>query len=72
MINITCGCGHTDDLLNFTRTPVFGDLPPGQFQCPSCGAAWRRRESEHRLLTAGSESLIIPGKVEVLVNEARL
>ena len=71
MINITCSCGHTNDLLAFTSTLVFGDLPPGQFQCPKCGIAWRRRESEHRLLTAGSESIIIPGKVEILLNEVR-
>lgn len=72
MINITCSCGFTDDLIVFTRTAVFGDFPPGQFQCPACKVAWRRKESEHRLLTAGSESIVIPGRVEILANEVRL
>jgi transposase len=38
--NLVCGqCGHHDDLMAFTTTPVFGDLPPGQFQCPVCSHA---------------------------------
>lgn len=65
MITITCSCGHNDDLTAFTSTPLAGDLPPGCFQCPSCGTAWRRRETDHRVLVAGEESIIIPGRVVV-------
>jgi hypothetical protein len=29
-----------------TERPVYGLLPPGQFQCPACGYAFQRREVE--------------------------
>lgn len=32
---IKCSCGHEADFIQFTRTPLNGDLPPGEFQCPS-------------------------------------
>ncbi len=39
---VTCGhCSHHGELAVFTATPLRGDLPPGQFQCPSCKRAWR-------------------------------
>lgn len=69
---LTCKCGHQADLDSFCRTEFFGELPPGQFQCPRCGHAWKRHESEHRIITAGSESMIIPGKVEIIPIERRL
>jgi|GEM_PF-2424285 len=71
-INVTCQCGHTAGLDEFCRTPVFGELPAGQFQCPACGISWQRKESEHRILRAGSEATIIPGKVEIIPIERRL
>lgn len=71
-INITCQCGHVADLADFCRVPLFGELPPGQFQCPKCMTAWKRRESEHRILRSGSEAIIIPGRVEVLMVDSRL
>lgn len=71
-INITCQCSHTADLGDFCRTTMFGELPPGHFQCPACGTAWRRRESEHRILRSGSEATIIPGRVEVFRIDSRL
>ncbi len=71
-INITCKCGHTADLEEFCRTPIGGELPPGHFQCPRCGEAWKRVESEHRILRAGDEATIIAGKVLVVPTERRL
>jgi len=69
---LTCKCGHQADIDLFCKTVISGDLPNGHFQCPACGFAWRRKESEHRLITAGSESMIIPGKVEIVAIESRL
>lgn len=71
-VTLSCKCGHVDDLDKFCRTVVSGELPAGQFQCPGCGYAWRRRESEHRLIRAGSEAMIIPGKITLEACEARL
>ena len=43
-VGFTCGkCGHFDDLDRFASTPILGDLPPGQFQCPACRYAFQRR-----------------------------
>jgi hypothetical protein len=72
MINITCKCGHTADLIEFTRTLISGDLPPGHFQCPECGVAWKRVESDHRILRAGSEATIFAGKVSIVATDSRL
>lgn len=71
-ITLSCRCGHVDDLDNFCKTPINGDLPNGCFQCPACGYAWRRRESEYRVLRAGDEAIFIPGKVELIPMEAWL
>jgi hypothetical protein len=71
-MKITCKCGHTAPFNDFCRSPVYGDLPAGQYQCPGCGFAWQRKESEHRLIWAGDESLVIPGKMEILTIESRL
>jgi hypothetical protein len=72
MISITCHCRYTADLFDFTHTPISGDLPPGHFQCPKCGIAWRRHESEHRILRAGSEATIVAGRVDVVLMDSRL
>lgn len=40
-LSITCRCGHTADFDEFTRTPISGNLPRGQYQCPACHYAWR-------------------------------
>lgn len=39
--NIICRCGHEADYLEFRSTPISGELPPDQYQCPACGKAWR-------------------------------
>jgi uncharacterized protein YlaI len=37
---ITCGkCGHIDFFEKFTSSELFGELPVGHFQCPSCHKA---------------------------------
>jgi hypothetical protein len=46
-IGMTCGaCGHFDDLSRFVSTPVYGDLPVNQFQCPACKHAFRRQSRQ--------------------------
>lgn len=48
-IQFRCGaCGHTADLWEFCRTPVFGELQHGTFQCPACKRAIRRSVN-HRM-----------------------
>lgn len=71
-MQITCKCGHTASFDEFTRTPVYGDLPPGDFQCPKCQTAWSRRERGYRLLTCPDATTIIPDRVEILTIERRL
>lgn len=71
-MQIACGCGHTDKFDAFCHTAISGWLPPGQFQCPKCGEAWARKESEHRIIRAGSEAMIIPGRVDIVSIERRL
>lgn len=42
MIGINCSCGYSGDIDEFTRSPLFGELPPGVFQCPKCKKAMRK------------------------------
>lgn len=70
-MQITCKCGNTAPFDDFTRTPLFGDLPPGDFQCPHCKVAWSRRERGYRLLTCEDAMTIIPDRVEILEIERR-
>lgn len=69
---LTCQCGHQADIDAFCKTTISGNLPNGHFQCPACGVAWKRRESEHRIIRAGKEAMIIPGKVEIITIQSRL
>jgi hypothetical protein len=42
LYTITCHfCHQTADFESFISTPVNGDLPQDQFQCPHCRRAWR-------------------------------
>ena len=42
MIEITCGtCGQSSPADDWSRTPINGDLPRDQFQCPACNRAFR-------------------------------
>lgn len=70
---INCGyCGCSDEFDAFTRTPLGGDLPNGQYQCPKCRVAWKVQGSEFRVLRSGSDLMIIPGKVEVVPVQGRM
>jgi hypothetical protein len=67
-MTISCPkCGGVHDVEAWTRRPVTGDLPPGQFQCPGCGFAFQRREVEPgRKFTAGGRTVYIPGKLALV------
>ena len=43
-MTLSCGkCGHVADIEEFCHTPIMGDLPAGQYQCPACTYAFQRR-----------------------------
>ena len=66
---ITGPCGHTAPFDEWTRTPVSGDLPPGQFQCPVCGRAFRRHGIGYRVMPDG---YAVPSRVDVRDCEGRM
>lgn len=69
-IGMTCGaCGHFDDLAQFTRTAVFGDLPRGHFQCPACGWSVERTQGQPMVHRSG---FVEPGAVTLMPLGARL
>jgi len=72
MVTLSCKCGHVADLDSFCRTPIGGDLPNGQFQCPFCRYAWKRQESDYRVLRSGDSVCFVPGKVELVPVDGRL
>jgi hypothetical protein len=68
---MTCGgCGHQDDIDEFCRTPISGELPRHVYQCPRCGLAIERRVSGPG--TRYESGLYVPGPVELVRVEARL
>lgn len=45
-ITITCGaCLEASPALAWTERPISGELPPGEYQCPKCGYAFRRERA---------------------------
>jgi hypothetical protein len=38
---ISCTCGHVATVDAWTSTPINGELPRDQFQCPNCNRAFR-------------------------------
>lgn len=47
LFTITCNkCNVGSPALAWTECPISGDLPPGEFQCPVCGHAFRRQRCE--------------------------
>lgn len=43
LVRITCGhCRQSSGYSAWTSTPVSGELPSGEYQCPKCGVAFRR------------------------------
>ena len=72
-VNVTCGsCGHVADLDEFCCTPIFGELPKGEHQCPACGVAFRRVMGEWKVYQVGGTVVGIPGKVELVSVAGRL
>jgi hypothetical protein len=69
-MNITCKCGHEADFDEFRRTPVTGELPAGEYQCPKCRRAWTLRMVTP--CTVGWSGMILPGKSAVVEIPARL
>lgn len=47
IIAITHVCGYMGAYDEFCFTPVFGELPRGEFQCPACKQAWTVRDVKH-------------------------
>ena len=69
-IQITCGaCGHAADFDDFCTTPVGGDLPAGQYQCPACLRAFRRKSGPGTHYPSG---LYVPGEAKIVTVETRL
>lgn len=69
-VNLTCGrCGHTAGLMDFTRTPVGGELPRGVYQCPQCGLALERVQGRPEVTPSG---FVLPGPVTVRRVPAKL
>jgi rubredoxin len=67
---ITCPkCEQASTLDAMTTRPITGDLPPGQFQCPKCGYAFRRAELDPGFIYGDR---YIPGRIALVQCEARL
>lgn len=68
---ITCGkCGHYADFFDFRATPIGGELPANQYQCPHCRAAWRMEPQGRGTLY--ESGLYVPPAVKAQPVEARL
>lgn len=47
LFTITCGrCQQSGPLSAWCNTPLMGALPVNEFQCPNCGAAFRREPKQ--------------------------
>lgn len=73
-MTITCGeCGQEAAIDAWTRTPVSGELPRGQYQCPRCGYAFQRREvTPGQVYRLRGELCRIPGKIRLVPCDSRL
>lgn len=43
---LTGPCGHSAPVLQWTETPISGELPENEFQCPICARAFARRPTD--------------------------
>ena len=69
-VKVTCGdCGHQADINDWTATPIYGDLPRGEYQCPSCGVAFKRSIGPSEIIGNGH---IIPGQVSLVPVAGRM
>ena len=48
LFTITCGCGHEAPVSEWCATPILGDLPRGEYQCPKCSRAFMRENNNER------------------------
>ncbi len=71
LCSITCGrCGQTADMDEFTKTPIGGDLPKGQYQCPFCNVAWKiEKDGEATILESG---FVMPPKLKVVETDSQM
>lgn len=69
-MNIRCKCGHEADYEDFQSTPVSGELPRGEFQCPACRRAWTVKTITPPKI--GWSGMVLPGKTAVVEIPARL
>lgn len=71
-MNVTCGrCGCEDSIEAWTERPVTGRLPQGQFQCPRCGFAFKRKEVEPgSWFEWQGQRQYIPGKIGLVPCES--
>ncbi len=76
MVTISCGrCGKVSGFGAWIERPISGLLPPGQFQCPACGAAFRKTARGGWKFIRDAGGRIIDGyreRVELEPCEARL
>ena len=67
---MTCGnCGHVDDLESFCTTPITGDLPRNEYQCPKCRHAFRKSFGKPTVYASG---FVMPGPVSLVPVGAKL
>ena len=68
-MKVKCGhCGQDADIDAWTSTLIYGELPPGRYQCPHCGTAFKRQIGPSEVWNGR----IIPGKVKLVPVEGRM
>lgn len=61
LITITCGeCRKASPALAWTERPISGELPPGEYQCPHCGYAFRRERAAEASRYEGGKWIYSP------------
>ncbi|HUS37325.1 MAG TPA: hypothetical protein VM680_18405 [Verrucomicrobiae bacterium] len=61
IITITHICGYIGAYEEFCFTPIFGELPRGEFQCPQCKQAWTiRNDVPHPRIPTWLERKAVP------------
>ena len=71
-MNITCGsCGNTFDSTRWVET-VMGPLPGGDFQCPHCKVAIRRKALGTKIIGSGDTARLVPDRIVIERIQPRL
>lgn len=60
LMSITCRCGATADIDDWTRNGLGQELPHGRFQCPACRWAFIRKAQPGKHYPSG---FYIPGPI---------